>query len=70
MATILANTNFKCILLNGNYAIPIRIALKLIPSSAIDNNSAMVQVTAWHRRGDKPLPESMLTYFTDALMRL
>ena len=30
--------------------------------------SALVQAMAWHHRGAKPLPESMLTQFTDAYM--
>ena len=29
----------------------------------------LVQVVAWHRTGEKPLPESMLTQFTDAYIR-
>ena len=35
----------------------------------IDNKAALVQVMAWRRTGDKPLPESMRTQFTDAYMR-
>ena len=35
----------------------------------IDYTSALVQVMAWHRTGEKPLPESMLTQFTDAYIR-
>ena len=35
----------------------------------IDNKSVLVQVMAWHRTGDKPLPEAMLAEFTDAYMR-
>ena len=35
----------------------------------IDYNSALVQVVAWHRTGEKPLPKSMLTQFTDAYIR-
>ena len=31
--------------------------------------SVLVQVMAWHRTGEKPLPESMLTHFTDAYLR-
>ena len=36
---------------------------------SIDNKSALVQVMAWHRTGDKPLPEPMLTQFINAYMR-
>ena len=35
----------------------------------IDNKSAFVQVMAWRRKGDKPLPEVMFAEFTDAYMR-
>ena len=43
--------------------------VKCVPRSPIDNKPALVRVTAWRRRGDKPLPEPMLTQFTDAYMR-
>ena len=69
MAAILAADNSKCILFNKNCWIPIRIARKFVPKNAIDNNSALVQILAWHRRGDKPLPEPMLTQITDAYIR-
>ena len=45
------------------------ISLKFIPKGPIDYKSALVQVVAWHRTGEKPLPESMLTQFTDAYIR-
>ena len=67
MVAILAND--KCIYLNENDRIPIRISLKFVPRSPIDNKSAMVQVMTWRRTGDKPLPEAMLAQFTDAYMR-
>ena len=54
MATILAHDNFKWILLNENDRIPIRISLKIVPRSPIDNKPALVQVMAWGRTGDKP----------------
>ena len=47
----------------------ITISLKFIPKGPIDYKSALVQVVAWHRTGEKPLPESMLTQFTDAYIR-
>ena len=52
---------WKC--LNFNYN------MKFIPKGPIDYKSALVQVVAWHRTGEKPLPESMLTQFTDAYIR-
>ena len=69
MACILADDNFKCIFLNENDRILIRISLKFVPGSSIDNKTALVQVMAWRRTGDKPLPELMLTLLTDAYMR-
>ena len=45
------------------------ISPKFAPMSPIDNTSTLVQVMAWRRTGDKPLPEPMLTQFTDAYMR-
>ena len=34
----------------------------------IGNMSALVQVMAWHRTGDKALHEPMLTQYTDAYL--
>ena len=69
MATILPDDIFKCILLNENEKIPIPLSLKLVPSSPIDNKPALVQVMAWHRTGDMPLPEPTMTLFADAYFR-
>ena len=66
MATILADDIFKCIFLNENDRIPIQISLQFVPMSPIDNRVELVQVIAWRRTGDKPLPEPMITQFTDA----
>ena len=59
---------FKSIF-NESVWITITISLKFIPKGPIDYNSALVQVEAWHRAGEKPLPESMLTQFNDAYIR-
>ena len=69
MATVLADDSFRCILLNENDRILMRISLKFVPRSSIDNKPALVQVMAWRRTGDKPLPEPMRIQFTDAYMR-
>ena len=68
MAAILTD-NIKCIFLNENGRIPIRISLKWFPRSQINNKPVLVQVMAWRRTCDKPLPELMLTQFIDAYMR-
>ena len=39
---------------------------KFVPMSSIENGAALVEVMPWHRKGDKPIPEPMLTQFTDA----
>ena len=59
---------FKSIF-NESVWISITISLEFIPNGQIDYKSALVQVMAWHRTGEKPLPESMLTQFTDAYIR-
>ena len=68
MAAVLADDIFKCIFLNENDNILIEISLKLVPRSPINNKSALVQVMAWHQTGDKPLPETMMTQFSDEYM--
>ena len=71
MSTVTFSTddNFKFILLNENYRIPIRISLKFFLKCSFDNKPAMVQVMARCLTGDQPLPELMLTSFTGAYMR-
>ena len=69
MVSILEDDNFKCIFLNESDRIPIPISLTFDPRSSVDNKPALVQVMAWHRTGDKPLPEPILAHFTDAYMR-
>ena len=66
MAAIFADDIFKCIFLNENDRIPIQISMKFVPRSPIDNKPALVQVMAWRRIGDRPLPEPMTAQFTDA----
>ena len=61
MTAILADDIFKYIFMNENDQILIQISLKLVPMSLIDNKSALVQVMAWRRIGDKPSPEPMIT---------
>ena len=55
-----ADDIFKCIFLNENVWIPIKISLKFIPKGPINNISELVQIMAWRRPGDKPLSEPML----------
>ena len=69
MVAVLTDDIFKCIFLNENNKIQIQIALRFIPRSPMDNKTALLQVMAWRRIGDKPLPELMMTHFTDAYLR-
>ena len=61
MALISADDNFKCIFLNKNDRIQIRILLEFVLRNPIDNQPALVWV--------KPLPETMLTQLTDTYMQ-
>ena len=51
---------FKCIFLNENVWILIKVRLKFAPKGPINNILALVQITAWHHPGDKPLSEPMM----------
>ena len=56
----LADDIFKCIFVNENVWIPIKISLKFVPKGPINNIPALVQIMAWRRPGDKPLSEPMM----------
>ena len=56
----LTDDTFKSIFLNENVRISIQISLKLVPQSPINNTTALVQIMAWLRPGDKPLSEPRL----------
>ena len=49
-----ADDIFKCIFLNENVWIPIKISLKFVPKGQINDIPAFVQILAWRRPGDKP----------------
>ena len=55
-----ADNVFKCIFLNGNLWISIKISLKFVPECPINNIPALVHIMAWRRTGDKPLSEPMM----------
>ena len=55
-----ADAIFKCIFLNENVWIPIKISLKFVPKGPINNIPGLVQIMAWRRPGDKPLSEPMV----------
>ena len=51
---------FKCICLNENVSISLKISLKFVPKVQFDNIPALLQIMAWRRPGDKPLSEPMV----------
>ena len=55
-----ADDTFKRIFLNENLWISIKISLKFVPKSPIDNIPALFQIMALRRPGDKPLSEAMM----------
>ena len=52
-----ADDIFKCIFLNENVWIPIKIPMKFVPKGPINNIPALVQIMAWLRSSNKPLSE-------------
>ena len=55
-----ADDIFERIFVNENVRISVTIPLKFIPNVPINNISALVQIMAWRRPGDKPLSESIM----------
>ena len=55
-----ADAIFKCIFLNENARISLKISLEFVPKVRINNIPALVQIMAWRRPGDKPLSEPMM----------
>ena len=46
---------FKCFLLNENVWISIKMSQKFVPEGPINHIPALVQIMAWHRKGDRRL---------------
>ena len=69
MAAIFADDIFKCIFLNENVSIAVKISVKFVPKGPINNIPALVQIMAWRRTADKPLSEPILVCCTEAYMR-
>ena len=55
-----ADDIFKCIFLNENIWISIKISLKFVPKGPINNIPALVQIMAWRHPGNKPWSEAMM----------
>ena len=55
-----ADDIIKCIFFNENCCVLIKTSLKYVRKGPIDNNPALVQITAWRRLGDKTFSEPMM----------
>ena len=55
-----ADDIFKCIFLDENVWIPIKISLEFVPKGPINNIPSLVQIMAWRRPGDRPLSAQMM----------
>ena len=60
---------FKCIFLNENVWISMKVSLNFVPTGPINNIPALVQIMAWRRVGYKPLSEIMMPLFAEPEMR-
>ena len=61
MVTNIPDDMFKCIFLDENILISIKILLKFVPKGPINNIPTLVKIVDWRRPGDKPLSESVMT---------
>ena len=55
-----ANDIFKCIFLNENVWIEMKISFDFVPKGSINTIPALVQIMSWRRPGDKPLSEPVM----------
>ena len=65
----IADDIYKHMFMNEKFCVLIEISPKFVPKDPVDNKSALVQVMAWHRTGDKPLAETILKQFTETYIR-
>ena len=59
-----ADNIYRCIFLNENVWIPIKISLEFVPKGPINNIPILVWIMAWRRPGTKPLSEPMMICLT------
>ena len=57
-----ADDSFKCIILNENVQISLKVFVQFVPKVRINNIPSLVQIMAWRRPGDKPLSEPMMVH--------
>ena len=55
-----AGNSSRYIFVNEKFCVLTKISLKFVPKGPIDYKSALVQIMAWRRPGDKPLSEPMM----------
>ena len=65
-----ADEIFKCVFLNENVRISLRMPLNFVPKGSINNITALAQTMAWCRPSDKPLSEPMMfSWLTHSVTR-
>ena len=69
MAAISQTTVSSAFLLTITFEMANEFSLKCVPYGPIDNMTALIQKMLRYRVSDKPLPEPILVWFTDACMR-
>ena len=57
---LFADDIFRCIFLNANVWISIKISLQFVPKGTVNNIPALVQIMTWRRPGGKSLSEPMV----------
>ena len=67
---LFADDTYKCIFLNENVWISNKISLKFVSEGLINYMAALFQIMAWWWRGNKPLSEAMMAYWTWARFSL
>ena len=55
---MVADDIFKYIFMNEKFC----ILTEIFSKGVTDNKTALVQVMAWRRTGDRPLPEAMVVF--------
>ena len=55
-----ADDEFKCIFLNENVSISIKVSFKFVPKGPNNIIAVLIKIMAWRGIGDKPLYERMM----------
>ena len=65
-----ADNIYRCIFLNENVWIPIKISLEFVPKGPINNIPILVWIMAWRLDGAKPLSKPILVYILSEPMMI